>query len=153
MALTRGAMAMRAIMILAGEVAITEFKPILLVFAGILIFSSYKLIVEDDGEEEDMADNAIVKFVSKLLPVSEAYDGENFFTLVDGVKTATPLLLCLAVIELSDVVFAVDSIPAVFGVTQAGAAAASLLHGLPHSQPPLSLRAPNPTYPTKSAHV
>ncbi|EEH55066.1 uncharacterized protein MICPUCDRAFT_19295 [Micromonas pusilla CCMP1545] len=113
-----GAMAMRAAMIVAGYEAITNFKPILLVFAGILIFSSYKLIAEEEEEEEDMSQNAIVKFASSLVPVSDEYDGDNFFTLVDGVKTATPLLLCLVVIELSDVVFAVDSIPAVFGVTQ-----------------------------------
>jgi len=114
-----GAVVMRAVMILAGYEALTNFKPILLVFAGILIYSSYKLIAGgDDEEEEDMSDNAIVKAVSSVLPVSENYDGQNFYTLVDGVKTATPLLLCLIVIELSDVVFAVDSIPAVFGVTQ-----------------------------------
>ena len=113
-----GAMAMRAAMIVAGYEAVTNFKPVLLVFAGVLIFSSYKLIAEEEEEEEDMSDNAIVKFCSDLLPVSAAYDGDNFFTVENGVKTATPLLLCLCVIELSDVVFAVDSIPAVFGVTQ-----------------------------------
>ena len=113
-----GAMAMRAAMIVAGYEAVTNFKPVLLVFAGVLIFSSYKLIAEEEEEEEDMSENAIVKFCSDLLPVSAAYDGDNFFTVENGVKTATPLLLCLCVIELSDVVFAVDSIPAVFGVTQ-----------------------------------
>ena len=118
-----GAMAMRAAMIVAGYEAVTNFKPVLLVFAGILIFSSYKLITEEE-EEEDMSENAIVKFCSNLLPVSEEYDGDNFFTEVrndetgEMIKMATPLLLCLCVIELSDVVFAVDSIPAVFGVTQ-----------------------------------
>jgi len=119
-----GAMAMRAAMIVAGYEAVTNFKPVLLVFAGILIFSSYKLITEEEEEEEDMSENAIVKFCSNLLPVSEEYDGDNFFTEVrndetgEMIKMATTLLLCLCVIELSDVVFAVDSIPAVFGVTQ-----------------------------------
>ena len=113
-----GAMAMRAAMIVAGYEAVTNFKPVLLVFAGVLIFSSYKLITEEEEEEEDMSENAIVKFCSGLLPVSKDFDGDNFFTVENGVKTATPLLLCLCVIELSDVVFAVDSIPAVFGVTQ-----------------------------------
>ena len=120
-----GAMVMRALMIVAGYEAVTNFKPVLLVFAGILIFSSYKLITEEEEEEEeDMSENAIVKFCSNLLPVSEKYDGDKFFTEVKDddtgtlVKMATPLLLCLCVIELSDVVFAVDSIPAVFGVTQ-----------------------------------
>ncbi|OUS45030.1 integral membrane protein TerC family-domain-containing protein [Ostreococcus tauri] len=98
---------------------IENFKPILLVFAGILIFSSYKLISQGDSdEEEDMADNAVVKFCSKLFDVSDDYDGDNFFTVQNGVKMATPLLLVLAVVEISDVVFAVDSIPAVFGVTK-----------------------------------
>ena len=72
----------------AGYEAVTNFKPILLVFAGVLIFSSYKLLAEEEEEEEDMSENAIVKFCSGLLPVSEAYDGDRFFTLVDGVKTA-----------------------------------------------------------------
>ncbi len=88
-------------------------------FAGILIFSSYKLLAEGDEEEdEDMGENAIVKFCSNLIPVSKDYVGDNFWTVVDGAKMATPLLLVLAVIEVSDVVFAVDSIPAVFGVTK-----------------------------------
>ena len=114
-----GAMVMRAAMIIAGYEAVTNFKPILLVFAGVLIFSSYKLIAEgEEEEEEDMSENAIVKFCSNLLPVSKDYDGENFFTTENGAKIATPLLLCLCVIELSDVVFAVDSIPAVFGITE-----------------------------------
>jgi TerC family integral membrane protein len=114
-----GALVMRAVMILAGVEIIENFEPILLVFAGILIFSSYKLLSEGDGdEEEDMGDNAIVKFCSKFITVSGDYDGDNFFTLENGVKVATPLLLVLAVIEVSDVVFAVDSIPAVFGVTK-----------------------------------
>ena len=72
----------------------------------------------DEEEEEDMSENAIVKFCSGLLPVSTEYDGDNFFTMENGAKIATPLLLCLCVIELSDVVFAVDSIPAVFGITE-----------------------------------
>ena len=82
------------------------------------------LITEEEEEEEDMSENAIVQCCSNLLPVSEEYDGDNFFTEVrndetgEMIKMATPLLLCLCVIELSDVVFAVDSIPAVFGVTQ-----------------------------------
>jgi len=114
-----GAVIMRAIMIGAGVEIIEHFEPILLVFAGILIFSSYKLLAEGDEEEdEDMGENAIVKFCSGLIPVSSEYEGDNFWTVQNGVKMATPLLLVLAVVEVSDVVFAVDSIPAVFGVTK-----------------------------------
>ena len=65
-----------------------------------------------------MSENAIVKFCSSFMDVSDEFDGDNFFTVQNGVKMATPLLLVLAVVEISDVVFAVDSIPAVFGVTQ-----------------------------------
>jgi len=60
----------------------------------------------------------VVKFASKNLNAVDFFDGENFFTMVDGVKRATPLLLCLVCIEISDIVFAVDSIPAVFGITR-----------------------------------
>ena len=116
-----GAMIMRAAMILAGATAIEDFEPVLLVFAGILIFSSYKLLANnEEEEEEDLKDSAIVTFCSSMIQVSDEYDGDNFWTTAkDGVtKMATPLLLVVAVIELSDVVFAVDSIPAVFGVTK-----------------------------------
>ena len=90
----------------------------LLAFAALLLFSSAKILFGSDDEEEDsMEDNAVVSLVRRLLPVSPAYDGDAFFTQVDGVRTATPLLLVLVVIELSDLVFAVDSLPAGFGVT------------------------------------
>lgn len=74
---------------------------------------------EDEGDEdEDLADNGIVKLCRSLFTFTDSYDGDNFFTtLADGTRAATPLLLVLLVIELSDVIFAVDSIPAVFGVT------------------------------------
>jgi predicted tellurium resistance membrane protein TerC len=103
-----------------GAAVLERFRPVLLLFAGILLASSAKMLLGggDEGEEEaNMEDNAVVALVRRLLPVSPDYDGDAFFTLVDGVRTATPLLLVLVVIELSDLVFAVDSIPAVFGVT------------------------------------
>jgi predicted tellurium resistance membrane protein TerC len=65
-----------------------------------------------------LADNAVVKFAKSLLNTSDAFDGDKFFTVIDGIKRATPLFLCLVCVELSDVVFAFDSVPAVFGVTQ-----------------------------------
>jgi TerC family integral membrane protein len=74
---------------------------------------------ESNGDdEEDLSDNRIVKFCRSLFSFTDEYDGDSFFTtLADGTRAATPLLLVLLVVELSDVVFAVDSIPAVFGVT------------------------------------
>lgn len=116
-----GAMAMRAVMVFAGVEAIENFRVVLLAFAGILIFTSVKLLAEDEGEggEEDLADNQIVKFARSLITTVDTYDGPNFFTEVPGQgRVATPLLLVLICVELSDVVFAVDSVPAVFGVTK-----------------------------------
>jgi TerC family integral membrane protein len=113
------AVVLRAILVLVGVQLIEMFEPVLALFAGILLFSSYKLLsANDEDEEEDLSDNAIVKFCKSSIKSVDQYDGNNFFSvLADGTKAATPLLLTLAVIELSDVVFAVDSIPAVFGVT------------------------------------
>lgn len=114
-----GAVVMRAVMIGLGSVAISNFHEILLVFAAILIFSSGKvLFAGDEEEEENLEENAIVKFSSNLVKATPNFDGDRFFTMIDGVKRATPLLLCLVAVEISDVVFAVDSIPAVFGVTE-----------------------------------
>ena len=101
-----------------GAVVLERFRPVLLAFAALLLFSSAKMLLGGDEDEDDsMDDNAVVALVRRLLPVAPDYDGDSFFTQVDGVRTATPLLLVLVVIELSDLVFAVDSIPAVFGVT------------------------------------
>ncbi|CAM9394190.1 unnamed protein product, partial [Hapterophycus canaliculatus] len=114
-----GAVVMRAIFIALGEAAMNVFHPVLLGFAAILIYSSYKLLTEGEGdEEEDLSDNKLIAFASSTLDATDSYDGELFFTMVDGVRRATPLLLVLVCIELSDIVFAVDSIPAVFGVTK-----------------------------------
>eukprot|EP00545_Synedropsis_sp_CCMP1620_P009517 CAMPEP_0119007254 /NCGR_PEP_ID=MMETSP1176-20130426/2890_1 /TAXON_ID=265551 /ORGANISM="Synedropsis recta cf, Strain CCMP1620" /LENGTH=377 /DNA_ID=CAMNT_0006959369 /DNA_START=254 /DNA_END=1387 /DNA_ORIENTATION=- len=114
-----GAIVMRAGMIGLGAVALENFRPILLCFAAILVYSSGKILLEgDDDEEEDMSENAIVKFSKKLFDSTDQFDGDNFFTIADGVKKATPLFLCMIAIEISDVVFAVDSVPAVFGVTE-----------------------------------
>jgi len=113
-----GAMGMRAIMIGVGAVALKEFHAILLVFAGILIFSSVKLLVGGDDDDEDMSENAIVKYSKSFIASTENYDEDRFFTIENGVKVATPLFICMIAVEISDVVFAVDSVPAVFGVTE-----------------------------------
>lgn len=115
-----GAALLRGAFIAAGLIAIESFKGVLLIFAGLLIFSSYKILTGggDDDEEEDLGENAVVKLASRIVNSTKQYDGDRFFTLVDGVWRATPLLLVLVSVELSDVMFAVDSIPAVFGVTE-----------------------------------
>jgi TerC family integral membrane protein len=114
-----GAVVMRAFMISLGAVALHQFHVILLGFAAVLIYSSANVLLGgDDEEEEDMSENSIVKFSKKLFDATDQYDGNKFFTMVEGVKKATPLFICMVAVEISDVVFAVDSIPAVFGVTE-----------------------------------
>ncbi|KAI8465503.1 MAG: integral membrane protein TerC family-domain-containing protein [Monoraphidium minutum] len=121
---------LRAVMILLGTELVERFEPVLVLFAGILLWSAYGLLFGKEDEDEDLSSNKIVMFCRRLLPVSDHYDGDRFFTSAAGpgpgaaaaaaagaARVATPLLLALAVIEISDVVFAVDSIPAVFGVT------------------------------------
>jgi predicted tellurium resistance membrane protein TerC len=120
-----GAIIMRAGMIGLGSVALSKFHVVLLVFAGILLYSSISALwslKNDGGEEEgdgeeDMSENKIVQFSRSLIDSTDFFDGDRFFTLVNGVKKATPLFICMIALEISDVVFAVDSIPAVFGVT------------------------------------
>merc|ERR1712072_929542 len=112
-----GAIVLRAIMVLAGAAAIHEYRPLLLVCAVVLIYSTYQVFfMEEDDDDEDLSENGVVLFAQKIVPVSGGYHGSDF--VHDG--KSTPLLLVLAVIELSDVVFAVDSIPAIFGITEDG---------------------------------
>mmetsp|Transcript_19812 Transcript_19812/g.50405 ORF Transcript_19812/g.50405 Transcript_19812/m.50405 type:complete len:367 (-) Transcript_19812:329-1429(-) len=112
----------RLIMISLGVEAVQHFKPVLLVFAGILLLSSGTILAESfsssEKEEADLSDNAVVKLCKSLFRMTDEMDGDNFFTLAaDGAKVATPLFVALVCIEVSDVVFAVDSVPAVLGVT------------------------------------
>jgi len=94
---------------------------VLLLFAAVLFASSYKILFDgsdDDEKEEDLSNNAVVKLSKSLLKTTDQFVGDQFFTTVNGAKAATPLLLCLICVELSDVVFAFDSVPAIFGVTR-----------------------------------
>merc|ERR1719231_1245655 len=89
-----GSVVLRGLFITAGALALENFRAVLLGFAGVLLFSSFKLLTAgDDDEEEDFADNNIVKFASNFVDATSEYDGDRFFTVVDGVRRATPLLL------------------------------------------------------------
>jgi len=116
-----GAIVLRGIMVLAGAAAIHEYRPLLLVCAVVLIYSTYQVffLEEDDDDEEDLSNNGVVVFAKKILGdfIQGEYQGSKFIN--DNGK-GTPLLLVLFVIELSDVVFAVDSVPAIFGITEDG---------------------------------
>eukprot|EP00252_Welwitschia_mirabilis_P003987 TRINITY_DN140_c0_g1_i1.p2 TRINITY_DN140_c0_g1~~TRINITY_DN140_c0_g1_i1.p2 ORF type:complete len:192 (+),score=45.00 TRINITY_DN140_c0_g1_i1:1052-1627(+) len=105
-------------MILLGAATLQRFEVVNLFLAGILLYSAFKLFTEGDDEEEDLSNNFIVKTCKSFIPVTPMYDEDRFITVADGARKATPLLLTMAVVELSDIAFAVDSIPAVFGVTR-----------------------------------
>lgn len=125
---------LRAVFIFAGLAMVESFKPVLLVFAALLVYSSAKMMMVED-EDEDLSDNQVIKFAQKYLPSTDVYDGDRFVTsapvdgaaedgggtlpgLLKGTSVVTPLLVALVCVEISDVIFAVDSIPAVFGVTK-----------------------------------
>uniref|UniRef100_A0A7S2E636 Uncharacterized protein n=1 Tax=Octactis speculum TaxID=3111310 RepID=A0A7S2E636_9STRA len=112
-----GAVLMRGVMITIGVAAIQRFRSVILIFAAILLVSAVKLFFESD-EPQDLSQNVVMKFSKFCTGAVDEYDGEKFITVVNNRRRATPLLLCLVCIELSDFVFAVDSIPAVIGVSQ-----------------------------------
>ena len=117
-----GAVVCRAIFVGLGAVALAEFRGVLLVFAGILLATSAKILLGgEEDEDDDPSKNAIVRWVNSqsLVPATDASmseDPSRFFTIdSQGIRRATPLLAAVACLELSDVVFAVDSVPAVLG--------------------------------------
>jgi TerC family integral membrane protein len=100
-----------------GAAAVHSYRPILLVAAAFLIWTTYIVFFADEDDDEDIADNAALKLAQYLVPVEGSYDGAKFF---NNEGKATPLFLVLVTIEFSDVMFAFDSVPAIFGVTEDG---------------------------------
>jgi tellurite resistance protein TerC len=117
-----GAIAMRGVMIVVGARLIAEFHWLLTVFAGFLIFTGIKMLLAKD-EQTDPSASALVRFLRRWLPLSDRYHGQRFLaprSAEDGHGSAlvlTPLALALMLVEGADLVFAVDSIPAVFAIT------------------------------------
>lgn len=113
-----GAMAMRAVFILAGIELVTRFHSVLYFFGLILLFTAIKVLREkDEAEDVDFSEQPLTRFVRKIVPMTDGYRGNRFWVYEHGKWMGTPLLLAVLVIEMSDLIFAVDSIPAVFGVT------------------------------------
>ena len=110
------AMVLRTVMILIGGWLIAEFHWILYVFGAFLLFTGIKMWWAAD-QESDLEDNPALKLLRRVMHVSTNFDGEKFFTIQNGVKIATPLLLVVALVGFTDVIFAVDSIPAIYAVT------------------------------------
>lgn len=112
-----GALFMRAGMIFAGSALIKQFHWIIWVFGGFLILTGIKMATTR-SESIDPNKNPVVRLFRKVMPVSDTYDGQRFFTRQNGIRMATPLFLVLVMVETTDLIFAVDSIPAIFAVTQ-----------------------------------
>jgi tellurite resistance protein TerC len=112
-----GAIVMRAVMILLGAWMIAQFSWILYVFGAFLVFTGIKMLIFAD-KESDLGDNPLLRWLRGHMKISDNYDGENFTTHINGVRYFTPLMLVLLLIEISDVIFAVDSIPAIFAITK-----------------------------------
>jgi tellurite resistance protein TerC len=112
-----GALVMRAVFIAAGTAALEAFHGVIYLFGGILLLTGIKLLVTRNKEEHP-EENPLFRLFQKLVPTTSTYDGQRFFTRVGGRRLATPLFAVLVLIEITDLVFAVDSIPAIFAVTR-----------------------------------
>jgi tellurite resistance protein TerC len=112
-----GALLLRGTLILVGSVLLKEFHWIIYVFGGFLILTGIRMAFQRHAEQHP-EDNPLVRLVRRLLPMTNGYEGDRFFVRRAGRWLATPLLLVLLSVEFTDLIFAVDSIPAIFAVTQ-----------------------------------
>lgn len=112
-----GALAMRAVFILVGSSLLNQFWWLLIVFGVFLVYSGVKVIRHRSDEEERSVTPGMA-LLQKVMPVSEKLDGQKFFTRLNGRRAATPLLAALVVVEVTDVIFAVDSVPAILAVSK-----------------------------------
>ncbi len=113
-----GALILRGTFILVGIALFNMFSWMIFVFGGILIYTGIKMLFQKDDDDPKLDDNLLVKMCKKIFPVTDEYEGKNFFIRKSGVLFATPLFLVLVVIDFTDLIFAVDSIPAVLSITQ-----------------------------------
>ena len=112
-----GAIVLRTIFIFIGAWFVQEFSWILYIFGAFLLYMGFKLLKGQDEEDSNIEDMKILKWLRKHMRITPTMQGEKFFVRQNGVLWATPLFLVLVLVEASDVIFAVDSIPAIFAVT------------------------------------
>jgi len=111
-----GAIVMRAVMILAGAWLVQEFHWILYLFGAFLVVTGIKMLMFAEAEP-DLGKNPLLNWIKRHMSLTPDYRGEKFWVMENGVRVFTPLFLVLIMIELSDLIFAVDSIPAIFAIT------------------------------------
>ncbi len=113
-----GALLMRGLMIWLGAELIARFNWMLYFFGGFLVFTGIKMLATSSDDEVEPEKNPAVRLTRRFFPVSDKFDGSKFTTLQNGRKMLTPMALVLVMVETTDVIFAVDSIPAIFAVTR-----------------------------------
>lgn len=111
-----GALVLRAVMILVGAWLIAQFHWILYLFGAFLVFTGIKMWIAT-GQEPDLEANPALRWIRGHMKIAPRYDGERFFTVHQGVRMATPLFVVILLIGVVDIIFAVDSIPAIFAIT------------------------------------
>lgn len=113
-----GALLMRFIFIVAGVAVINQFAFVIPLLGLVLLYSAFKILKSGDDDDYDVENSKAYKFFTKHIPTTKKLDGHKFFSRVEGgVLKATPLFLCLLVVEVTDVIFAVDSVPAILAVS------------------------------------
>ena len=112
-----GALVMRGLFIGLGAALLARFDWIIYIFGALLVITGVRMAVKQD-EEFDGNQNPVVKFIRRFLPLTDGYRGKHFFAHEGGRRFATPLLLVLVLVEATDLIFAIDSIPAIFGITR-----------------------------------
>lgn len=112
-----GAIVFRGLMIFLGVALINRFEWIIYVFGAFLIFTAMKMLFTKEEEEFDPKDSKIYKLIGKIFPVHPEIEGQNFFLKKNGIRYVTPLFIALIVIEVMDVIFALDSVPAILAIT------------------------------------
>ncbi len=111
-----GALVMRLTMIFVGAALINRFHWILYIFGAFLVYTGIKMFRQEDTDIQP-EENPMVRVVTRYIPITRHYEGDHFFTRINGKLTGTLLLLVLVIVEVTDLVFAVDSIPAIFAIT------------------------------------
>jgi len=112
------ALILRGIFILLGAIVIEQFSWIFYIFGAFLLWTAYKQAKDNGEDEAEGAENPLIGKIRKILPMTEHYDGTKIRTKVDGKKLFTPMVIVFITIGITDLLFAVDSIPAIFGLTQ-----------------------------------
>jgi tellurite resistance protein TerC len=112
------ALGLRGVFIAVGAQAIARFDWLFYIFGAFLLYTAWKLLRHKDSDSDEFSENAVLRTVKKVVPATHTYEGAKLFTRIDGKKLVTPMLIVMIAIGTTDLLFALDSIPAIFGLTK-----------------------------------